>query len=164
MTLHRHKVRSKPGWAEALTGAVVLLAAAAMLTGPMALPGNDWRECSGQLTDVYLYQNASTSDGRPFRVRATYSYLVDGKVQTGLWDGDWPEAHSANALPAGELDRLRGPGFPLRVFYDPDNVLHSTLHTPGNQVPAWWLRWAIGLGALVLWYVFVVYPRLKSSR
>jgi hypothetical protein len=164
MALHRHKVRSRPGAAEWVTTAVAVFTVATMVAGPMALPSTSWRDTPGSLAEVYLYQNASTPDGRPLRVRASYHYEVDGKPHTGAWDGDWPAAHSINALPPADIDRLREPGYPVHVFYDISDPDRSTLHIPGNRMPSWWLRLSIALAVLVLWYGMVVYPRLKSSR
>lgn len=164
MALHQHKVRAKVGPPEVATLAVVAVVVVVMVSGPLAVPGRDWEQTRGKVRNFYTYQNASTPDGRPYRVQVSYHYTVNGLVREGEWDGEWPEAHSPNALLAEEVERLREPGFPLVVFYDPDSPDHSELHQEDNRAAVWWLRVAIILGALTLWYVFVVYPRLKRSR
>jgi Flp pilus assembly protein TadB len=58
---------------------------------------------------------------------------------------------------------LNEEGYSLVVLYDPLDPSHNTIHKSGNRVPVWWLRLSILLAALVLWFVFIVYPRLKRS-
>ena len=161
MALRQHKVRSKPGPPELITIAFVLLAVATMTAGPLLAPGTDWRQVPGNVIEVYRYQHASSPDGRPHRLRVTYEFNVGGVAVTGRWEGEWPEAHSPNALPEDQRDRLAERGYPLQVFYDPLDPGRSTLHQTGNRAPVWWLRLSIGLALLVLWYVFVVYPKWK---
>jgi hypothetical protein len=114
------------------------------------------------VADYYRYQHPTSPDGRPHRVRLGYTFTVHGESYAGQWDGEWPESHSPNALLEDQLDRLREPGFPLVVFYDPVDPAHNALHKTGNHAAVWWLRLSVALAALVLWYVFVVYPRLKQ--
>ena len=163
MGLRQQKVRPKPGPPELLTVALVVLAVAAMLAGPLLMPGVDWQQASGTASDVYRYQHPTNPDGRPHRVRLNYTFKVNGIAYAGQWDGDWPETHSPNALPDGQLDRLAEAGYLLVVFYDPADPAHNALHKTGSGAGVWWLRLSVALAALVLWYVFVVYPRLKQS-
>lgn len=161
MGFHRHKIRRRLGAADGVLFLLALAAVAAMLAGPLAEPGTDWQRTIGDVTHVYTYQNASTADGRPYRLRVSYRYSAQGRDLAGAWDGEWPLAHSANALPPAEVHRVQ-PGYRVSVFYDPAQPDRSTLHTPGNIAPAWWLRLSIALSAAVVWYAYAVYPRWKA--
>jgi len=163
MVLRQQKVRARPGPVEWLTGMLVLVAVGVMFVGPMAIPGTDWRQANGIVTSYYRYQHPTSPDGRPYRVRLDYQFKVDGESFAGHWDGEWPTAHSPNALLEKDLDQLKAEGYSLVVFYDPLDPPRNVLHESGNRIPIWWLRLSIVLAGLVLWFVFIVYPRLKRS-
>lgn len=163
MVLRQQKVRGKPGKAEFLTAILAVTAVAAMLAGPMLIPGTDWNQAEGRVVQYYRYQHATNPDGRPYRVRLDYKFVADGMTYEGHWDGAWPETHSPNALLSDELDRLKEDGYALVVSYDPLDPSRNTLHEIDNRAQVWWLRISVALAALVLWFVFVVYPRLKRS-
>lgn len=164
MSLHTHKVRSQPGLAEFATVAIVAIAVLFMLAGPVARPGTDWQRAEGRVKSVYTSAHPTHPDGKPRRVQLVYQYDADGLTYTGEWDGEWPEAHSPNALLAGDLDRLRERDYPLKVLYDPVDPSVSNIHGTGNRLPAWWLRLSLGLAMLAMWHTFVVYPSWKLRK
>lgn len=162
MALHRHKVFPRPGPAEYGTVTIAVLAALVMIAGPMMHPGTDWQQVVGQVLQAHIYPHATHPDGLPRRVALTYAYEARGIPYRGTWDGEWPRAHSPNALLPNDLDRLKAPAYPITVMYDPLDPARSQLHETGNVLPGWWLRLSLGLAMLAFWHTFVIYPHWKQ--
>lgn len=162
MSLHRHKVRLRIGPAEIVLLLLLGLLVVFMLSGTLAVPGADWQQAEGKVLSVYRVQNASSSLGLPYRLQVTYQYSAGSSEHTTTWEGEWPESHSPNALPASEWERLQDPSYRLVVLYDPEFPARNSIHATRNHYPIWWFRLCLGLCILVLWWVFAVYPRWKT--
>lgn len=164
MSLHRHKARLRPGPAEVIL--ILLLGALTvfMLSGALAVPGSDWQQAEGRVLSVSRVQNANSTLGTPYRTHVDYQYTAGTQTFSDKWEGEWPSSLSPNALPAGQWERLREPGFHLTVLYDPNLPQRNSIHAMQNRFPVWWFRLSLGLCAIVSWFVFAVYPRWKMNH
>ena len=164
MGLQQRKRRLKPGPAEITLILLFLALMAFIFSGTLAVPQGDWREVAGEVVLVEQIQKATAVANTPFRLRVHYTFINNGEIHDGQWEGEWPESHSPNALPRDRWADLRRPGYPLTVYVDPEHPDRNSLHLAGNRYPVWWFRVSVGLCLLLFWFIFAVYPRWKARH
>lgn len=122
----------------------------AVLVGGRLAEGVDWPMVLGTIEDVHLRETGAADDGTvpgtPYRIRASYSYEVDGETLSGtrLTVYDWVYRNEGRAR--AWLDRVGiQAGGRIPVYYDPEAPERALL-VPG--IP--WYRLEVLLGLLLL--------------
>lgn len=163
MSLHTHKARSRPGAADMACIALVGVVVACLTVVALTDPGPQWTSVRGSVESARVYTPASTALAASQLVQVEYRYTVDGYSYRGMWEGDWPRSYSPNALAGAALAAVTERGYPLFVFYDPEEPARSKLHGDGGWGDVIWRRLVAG-AAVVLWFWSLrLYPQIKNK-
>ena len=164
MSLHKHKAHFEPGAREYLTlilAGVIVFAWAAVVYKNAA---STWEVATGTVQDAHPIAAASTTLAHTQLMHVEYTYTARGQTFRDTWEGDWPSAHTPNALHAADLNKLRTPDFPLLVWYDPENPGKNEIHRGGSEDAILWQRILAGVSIVLIYYIMHTYVRRKSRR
>jgi len=164
MGLRHHKTFQTPGLPEFIA---LVLAVGAGIPAALWYQGDaqsGWQRTSGRVTHCDIRDTHYNAPDQRAKVSIDYQYEVTGIPFGGTWTGYWPEAdeQSPNALPPEQLANLQTPGYPLVVFYNPDDPTASVIHTAdvGNLLIYKYLFG--GIFAIALYYMLRIYPAWKN--
>jgi len=158
MATHLPTRRHRSGLPDFLLVFAILAAIVPLTAVWFSINQPDWPEAGGWITSGNVVKTHYNAPDYKEKVTVAYEYVIGGATYTGEFVGLWPEVGSPNALPPAELENVTQHGYPLTVFYDPDDPTRSRLHTRGHDDQ---LSLILIAGCCVILagvYAFVVYP------
>ncbi len=154
--------RRKAGLPEFLLVFAMIAAIVPLTVVWYSLNQPDWPAAGGWVLSGKIVNTHYNAPDYKQKVTVDYEYLIGGANYKGEFVGLWPDVGSPNALPPSELEKITQKGYPLTVFYDPDDPTRSRLHTRGHDDQLSLILIAGCCVVLAGVYAFVVYPAWRS--
>ena len=160
----RKKRRLRIGLPELVAMALIALTAALATRWWRTAGQPGWVKVPGRTVSCEIRRTHFNAEPSRDKVALGYEYEVAGRTFSGSWMGYWPKVHSPNALPDGQIEKLRTKAYPLVVHYNPQNPSQSRLHNPDPDALMLYTLLAFGSGIALIVYGVRLYPAWKRRR